>query len=129
MEILQYVLLIVAYALFIFVAMDWMRGRKARKQMIKPVTIEYFQEQAKGGQIIDVRVKEEFKTSHISGSRNFPLKALKRSTAAIRKEQIQFVYGKNYSMAKKGANILQKAGFTRLVVMKGKFEDYTGKLK
>ncbi len=128
-DIVLNVLLVVAYAIFIFVLMEWFRTRRARKNNILAISAEEFQKQAKGGQIIDVREKEDFKEGHISGARNFSIKTLKHSSSSIRKDQVQFVYGLNYRMAKKGANALYKAGYGKVVVMKADFEDYKGRIK
>lgn len=119
----------IAYALLIIIIMEWARERKNKKKHILAISPDEFKKEAIGGQIIDCRKKEDFKKSHISGSRNFSVKDLKYSTSSIMKDQVQFVYGENYGMAKKGANALYKAGVTKIVVMKGKFQDYTGKLK
>jgi|GEM_PF-3588517 len=126
---LQYGLIIITYAILVFVIMDSMKNQKVKNLSVKKLNAEEFQKLLIRGQIIDVRSKDEFVAGHILGARNFDLKTLKRSTQGLRKDQVQFVYGANYKQAKKGANSLYKAGFPKIVVMKDKLENFKGKMK
>jgi rhodanese-related sulfurtransferase len=70
--------------------------------------------------IIDVRDRHTYNRSRITGAIQIPLDELaQRAKIALHKERHIYVYGDNDQQTTQAAQILQQAGFTNAVEIKG----------
>lgn len=100
------------------------------KRSAKMLTQEEFSEGMRKAQVIDVREKDAFNSGHILGARNFPYYSmLKQSYQSLRKDQPIYIYDQKKATSAKAANFLRKKGYTDLYILKGGFEDWSGKIK
>lgn len=88
-----------------------------------------FKEGMRKAQVIDVREKDAFSAGHILGARNIPYTILKQSMDSIRKDQPIYLYDQRKSISVRAANKLRKAGYKNMFILKGGYEDWTGKIK
>jgi rhodanese-related sulfurtransferase len=70
-------------------------------------------------QFIDVRTVEEYKGGHATGAKNFPLDELENLTAKLDKEKPVYIICQTGRRSQKGAEILQKNGFTDITNIQG----------
>lgn len=118
--LLAIVLGIFGYELYI----RWMAKRAATT-----IEQEEFQAGMRKAQVIDVREKDAFDGGHILGARNIPYSVLKTSLGSIRKDQPVYLYDQKKSFAIRGANLLKKNGYNDIYILKGGYQDWTGKVK
>ena len=70
-------------------------------------------------QFIDVRTPEEYKGGHAPKAENFPLDELENLTAKLDREKPVYVICETGRRSQKGAEILQKNGFTDITNIQG----------
>lgn len=112
----------------------WMGGnelylRLMAKKSAKTITEEEFREIMRKGQIIDVREKDTFDAGHILGARNIPYSTFKQTHASLRKDLPVFLYDQKKTLSIRSANILRKNGYTDVYILKGGYNNWTGKIK
>lgn len=73
----------------------------------------------KNVQFIDVRTFEEYKGGHAPGAENLPLDGLENLIAKLDKEKPVYVICETGRRSQKGAEILQKNGFTDITNIQG----------
>lgn len=100
-----------------------------RKMYAKTVTSEEFSKDLRHVQLIDLREKDEYKRAHILGARNIPYSQLKQRIGEIRKDQPVYVYETGASVSGRAAYHLKKHGVKEVVVLKGGFASWNGKIK
>lgn len=66
----------------------------------------------KGGQIIDVRTKDEYQRGHIKGSINIPLQVLSHSLSKIKKDKPVITCCASGMRSASAKNILESRGYT-----------------
>lgn len=93
------------------------------------LTEDAFREGMRKAQVIDVREKDAFDAGHILGARNIPYTVLKDSLGSIRKDKPVYLYDQRKAMAIRAVKKLNKAGYQELYVLKGGYENWTGKVK
>lgn len=103
--------------------------RMMAKRNATTLTEEEFKDGMRKAQVIDVRERDEFNAGHILGARSIPYSVLKESMGSIRKDQPVYLYDQKKAMSIRTANKLRKAGYTDLYILKGGYEDWTGKTK
>lgn len=90
---------------------------------------EEFRVQSKNQQLIDTRERESFNAGHIMGARNFPYSMLKEVGQSLRKDRPIYLYAQTKGMEARSVNILYKQGFRNIYVLKGGFDQWTGRVK
>lgn len=99
------------------------------KRAAKTIKEEEFKELMRKGQVIDVREKDAFDAGHILGARNLPYSMLKQTYESLRKDQSILLYDQKKTMAIRAANLLRKHGYQDIYILKGGYNDWTGKTK
>lgn len=91
------------------------QGNAAQSE-IKHISVEQAKDAvvAKDAQFIDVRTSEEYAGGHAPKAANFPLDALDKDLAKLDKNQPIYVICQTGRRSQKGAEVLQKAGFTNI---------------
>ncbi len=90
---------------------------------------EEFKAGMKKGQLIDLREKDEFRAGHILGARNMAYTTFKEVMPSLRKDQPIYLYDQRRSLSVRAAYKLKKAGYDHIYILKGGFQDWTGKVK
>lgn len=90
---------------------------------------EEFKAGMKKGQLIDLREKDEFRAGHILGARNMAYTTFKEVMPSLRKDQPIYLYDQRRSLSVRAAYKLKKAGYEHIYILKGGFQDWTGKVK
>lgn len=90
---------------------------------------EEFKAGMKKGQLIDLREKDEFRAGHILGARNMAYTTFKEAMPSLRKDQPIYLYDQRRSLSVRAAYKLKKAGYDHIYILKGGFQDWTGKVK
>lgn len=104
--------------------------RSIKPGYLKSVEQDEFIENYRKAQLIDVREEKEFNTGYILGARNIPLSQLKQRLAEIRPDKPVYLYDQNGSRSIQAAKILRKKrNVEELVMLKGGFRKWTGKVK
>jgi rhodanese-related sulfurtransferase len=86
---------------------------------------EDFRSNMRKGQLIDIRIKEDYDLEKINGSRNFPKKELLRNLYKLRKDQAVFLYhDDDRGLVKTIGNKLLKKGYRPVYVLKGGFKNW-----
>ncbi|EST89410.1 rhodanese-like domain-containing protein [Vagococcus lutrae] len=88
-----------------------------------------FKEKMRFSQVIDVREKDVYDSGHILGARNVPYTTLKQSYMGLRKDQDLLIYDQKKTLSIRTANFLRKKGYTNLYILKGGYQNWTGKIK
>ncbi len=70
-------------------------------------------------QFIDVRTAAEYEGGHAPGAKNFPLDELENLTAKLDKEKPVYIICETGRRSQKGAELLQKNGFTDITNIQG----------
>lgn len=70
-------------------------------------------------QFIDVRTAAEYEGGHAPGTKNFPLDELENLTAKLDKEKPVYIICETGRRSQKGAELLQKNGFTDITNIQG----------
>ncbi|MGX7059296.1 rhodanese-like domain-containing protein [Vagococcus humatus] len=99
------------------------------KRAAKTIKEEEFKELMRKSQVIDVREKDAFDAGHILGARNLPYSMFKQTYESLRKDQSILLYDQKKTMAIRAANILRKHGYQNIYILKGGYNDWTGKTK
>ena len=103
----------------------WLVGRKVA-QMVEN---DEFKAGMKKAQVIDLREPDSFKASHILGARNMPFSQFKLYQDSLRKDMPVYLYDQGKSISIRAASKLHKAGFSEIVILKGGFAKWDGKIK
>ena len=88
-----------------------------------------FRVQSKNQQLIDTRERDSFNAGHIMGARNFPYSMLKEVGQSLRKDRPIYLYAQTKGMEARSVNVLYKQGFRNIYVLKGGFDQWTGRVK
>ena len=81
-----------------------------------------------GAILLDVRSPQEFRSGHIPGSNNIPLRSIDNVEAVVdNKDTPIFVYCQSGVRSRQAASELQEMGFTRVKNLGG-ISAYTGKV-
>ncbi len=121
-------ILAAAYGILIVVLFNlFFKRRRETKEHISKVSAPEFNKLKSGGQLIDVRTKEEYNTEHIVGARNIPIKNFENIETKLIKDKSILVYAKNGRAALKAAYKLVKKGFSNIIVMNDTIDNYEGK--
>lgn len=99
------------------------------KRSAKMLTEEEFKETMRKAQVIDVREKDTFDAGHILGARSMPYSMLKTTIGSLRKDQPVYLYDQKKALSIRAANLLRKNGYTDIYILKGGYDDWTGKVK
>lgn len=99
------------------------------RRSAKTIEEEEFKEGMRKAQVIDVREKDMFDAGHILGARSMPYSSLKNSIPSLRKDQPIYVYDQKKAMSIRAANLLRKQGYTDIYLLKGGYDNWTGKVK
>ena len=108
------------YELYIYI-----QGRRSSKML----TEEEFKEGMRKAQVLDVRERDEFNAGHILGARNMAYTTFKEVMPSLRKDQPIYLYDQRRSLSVRAAYKLKKAGYDHIYILKGGFQDWTGKVK
>lgn len=100
-----------------------------RSRSAELVESQDLQAQIRRVQVIDVRQVGEFNESHILGARNIPYTEFKLRYQELRKDKPVFLYDDTLNPASRCANILRKAGYPDVYILKGGFSQWFGKVK
>lgn len=98
-------------------------------RQIKTLKSADFEASMHNNQIIDCRKKQDYKQSHIMGSRNIPLESMKNASTLLHKNKPIYLYANDTHKARKAANELFKLEYRELFVLKGGFKNWNGKIK
>ena len=117
-------------SIFAFFACQTASTQKAENtpvKEIKQITVAEAKQavDAKEVQFIDVRTTEEYAGGHAPKAMNLPLDALEKDLAKLDKDQPVYVICQTGRRSQNGAEILQKAGFTRIYNVNGGTSDWT----
>jgi len=93
------------------------------------LTAEDFSANMRKGQLIDIRPEEEFKKTHINGSKNFPKKTVMANLHKLRADQAVFIVGPSRFQMRKIAKKLFKKGFRPIYMLSDGLENYPYPLK
>lgn len=97
---------------------------------IVTLDVEEFRLNMRKGQLIDIRPKEVYEKSHISGARNFPKKSVLGELHRLRADQAVFIVGiSENGIARKLAKKLYKKGIHPIYILKNGLNDWTYPLK
>lgn len=88
-----------------------------------------FRVQSKNQQLIDTRERDSFNAGHIMGARNFPYSMLKEVGQSLRKDRPIYLYAQTKGMEARSVNVLYKQGFRNIYILKGGFDQWTGRVK
>lgn len=93
----------------------------AAQNEIKQISVEPAQTavKAENAQFIDVRTPEEYAGGHAPTTLNLPLDNLENSLSKLDKDKPVYVICQTGRRSQKGAEILQKAGFTDIYNISG----------
>ena len=93
----------------------------AAQNEIKQISVEQAKNvvDAKEAQFIDVRTTGEYSGGHAPKAINFPLDALEKDSAKLDKARPVYIICQTGRRSQKGAEILQKAGFTNIYNING----------
>ena len=100
-----------------------------RKNAAEVLPQDEFNKNLRKVQLIDVREKDEYNVGHILGARNLPYSMMKQRMSEIRKDQPIYLYDQKQAISARTALKLRKAGYTDIYILKGGFNDWTGKTK
>jgi rhodanese-related sulfurtransferase len=99
------------------------------KRSATVLTEDEFRKNMRKAQVIDVREKNIFDEGHILGARNIPYTMLKTNLTSIRKDQPVYLYEQRKALSARAANLLRKNGYKDIYILKGGYEEWTGKIK
>lgn len=99
------------------------------KRSAKMLTEGEFKETMRKAQVIDVREKDTFDAGHILGARSMPYSMLKTTIGSLRKDQPVYLYDQKKALSIRAANLLRKNDYTDIYILKGGYDDWTGKVK
>lgn len=99
------------------------------KRSAKVLEQEDFFKQSRNQQLIDTREHDSFVKGHIIGARNFPYFQLKEIGLALQKDKAIYLYSQNKTFESRAANQLRKQGYKEIYILKGGYDEYTGKTK
>ena len=95
----------------------------AQTQLIKNVSVEQFQEFAKGndGTVLDVRTAKEFVNGHIEGAQNvvYSMFGFEDAVKVLDKSKTYYIYCKSGARSGRALNILKKQGFVKVYNLSG----------
>ncbi|MGX6978047.1 rhodanese-like domain-containing protein [Vagococcus elongatus] len=100
----------------------------ARKSA-KMIEQDEFREKMRTGQTIDLREKDSYQAGHILGARNLSYSTFKQTYMGLRKDTPILLYDQKKSLSIRTANFLRKKGYKEIYILKGGFNDWTGKTK
>lgn len=116
-------------SVLLLVGLNWLFYYIMGKRSAKVLTQEEFKEGMRKAQVLDVREKDDFNAGHILGARNIPFTVFTQSIAGLRKDQPIYLYDQTKTLSVRAASKLKKNGFTDIYVLKGGYQDWTGKTK
>ncbi len=90
---------------------------------------EDFKANYRKAQLIDVREKGEFDSSHILGARNLPTTQLRNRYKELRQDLPVYLYCENGGRSSRTALFLKKKGYTQLYALEGGFKNWSGRVK
>ncbi|SFH73097.1 rhodanese-like domain-containing protein [Pisciglobus halotolerans] len=123
--IINWVLWVIIIIWGIYELIQYFRRRRAAKVL----TQEEFSKNLRKVQLIDVREKDEYNAGHILGARSLPYTALKQRMGEIRKDQPVYLYDQKQALSARAALKLRNAGYENIYILKGGYNDWTGKIK
>ncbi|MCQ9209095.1 rhodanese-like domain-containing protein [Granulicatella seriolae] len=100
-----------------------------RRYSAKTVTAQEFGQDLRKVQLIDLRERDEFNNAHILGARNIPNSQFKARMGEIRKDQPVYLYDMGVNVSGRAAFRLKRAGYNNIVILKGGFDAWNGKIK
>ncbi|MDD3129777.1 MAG: rhodanese-like domain-containing protein [Candidatus Izemoplasmatales bacterium] len=99
--------------------------RNSKNLKVTYLTPEEFRANMRKGQLIDIRIKEEYEKEKINGARNFPKKEALRSLHLLRTDQPVFIYAESdRGLIKSLGRKLLKKGFPVVYVLIGGLENW-----
>lgn len=116
-------------SVLLLIGLNWLFYYIMGKRSAKVLTQEEFKEGMRKAQVIDVREKDDFNAGHILGARNIPFTVFTQSITGLRKDQPIYLYDQTKTLSVRAASKLKKNGFTDIYVLKGGYQDWTGKTK
>lgn len=116
-------------SMLLLIGLNWLFYYIMGKRSAKVLTEEEFKEGMRKAQVIDVREKDDFNAGHILGARNIPFTVFAQSMNGLRKDQPIYLYDQTKTLSVRAASKLKKNGFTDIYVLKGGYQDWTGKTK
>ncbi|MDF0480463.1 rhodanese-like domain-containing protein [Vagococcus sp. PNs007] len=120
---------IILAAILLGVAINWLYMKMMAKRSATEIDQDEFKEKMRKAQIIDVREKDAFDAGHIMGARNISYSTFKQLHGSLRHDLPIFLYDQRKSLSVRAANILRKNGYTNVYILKGGYNDWTGKVK
>ncbi len=106
---------------------NMMKKRKNTKETVTLLKADEFNQITNKNQLIDLRDAEAYKAEHIAGARNITIANLKRSAETkLFKDKPIYLYCNTGTTARKAARILVKQGFSNIVILNDKLENYEG---
>ena len=85
---------------------------------------EDFKSNMRKGQLVDVRKKDEFKTSKIKGARNFTVGHVSGKYSKLRKDSSVYIYCNNGRKSLRAARKMTKQGFKNIYILENGFNKY-----
>ena len=122
------ILLTSIFSIFAFSACQTATGEKASnaqgkiaQEEIKQISVAEAKDatEGKGAQFIDVRTESEYAGGHAPGAAHFPLDRLENDLTKLDKSKPVYVICQTGRRSQKGAELLQKAGFTDIYNVQG----------
>lgn len=101
------------------------RGNKNTGDNVIDMTANDFNSNMRKGQLIDIRKQEDYESSKILGSRNFPKREILGNLYRLRTDQAVFLYGdSDRGQIRQIAKKLVKKGYKPVYILKGGFENW-----
>jgi len=120
-----WILLIVIVVVVASALITSMRSKRA----VTMLSEEDFKANYRKAQLIDVREKGEFDSSHILGARNLPTTQLRNRYKELRQDLPVYLYCENGGRSSRTALFLKKKGYTQLYALEGGFKNWSGRVK
>ncbi|XMB72358.1 rhodanese-like domain-containing protein [Mycoplasmatota bacterium WC30] len=111
---------IIPIALGLFIGYLIATRKKTSSDDIVYLEAEDFRANMRKGQLIDIRLEDDYKSNKINGSRSFPKKSITQNLFKLRADQAVFLYDNSESgKIKAVANKLVKKGYKPVYILKG----------
>lgn len=124
-----FIINIILFVILLGMALNWLYYFIVGKMSATVIEEEGFREGMRKAQVIDVREKDAFVGGHILGARSLPYTTFKETYVTLRKDMPIYLYDHKKTLAVRAANILRKKGYTDVFILKGGYNNWTGKIK
>ncbi|WP_243115729.1 rhodanese-like domain-containing protein [Periweissella cryptocerci] len=120
---INYILYFIILVFAIYMLYWFIQGRRSAKF----VKQEEYAEMIRGGQLVDLREKDDYKAGHIMGARNLPYSVFWQSYNALRTDKPVLLYDTTTRFSTRAANRLRTKGYKEIYILKGGYTRWDGK--